>query len=171
MYKTTNSGGELEPLAGGIQTRDVRAVAADGMNVYAATKDGDILRSTDGGTSWNVVANEIDIGETSKAIVIDRLTPTALYAADFEFAGKLASDSFIIKSTNSGATWLPVHESLDPPSAEMRAYTLSVDPIPAGICTGWNGRANLGKSGDGGTTWKAIQAATGFVYGMAADSR
>ena len=172
VYKTTNSGANWSPLAGGIQTRDIRALAANGLNVYAATKDGDILRSTNGGGAWSVVADGSDIGEQNKALIIDPLTPATLYAGDFQLPSKGLTDSFIIRSMDGGANWVHRPEATDPSFAEMRAYVLAVDPVAGGgLYQSGTGTPNLGRSHDGGTTWKAIQPSGGFVYAMAADSR
>ncbi|MFY9268172.1 MAG: fibronectin type III domain-containing protein, partial [Candidatus Manganitrophaceae bacterium] len=44
VYKTTDGGATWNPLDGGISGKGVRGLAVDGLKVYAATKDGDLLR-------------------------------------------------------------------------------------------------------------------------------
>lgn len=173
VYRTTNSGADWSPLAGGIESLDVRALAADGLKVYAATKDGDIWRSLDGGASWNIEYDGNDIGEQNKALIIDPFTPTTLYAGNFELLVPVPdpADSFLLKSTNSGDTWVALPEP-SVPDAEQRAYSLAVDPVSGGfLYAGGNAVPTLARSGDGGATWTSIIPSTGTVLGLAADSR
>lgn len=173
VYKTTDGGNTWTALAGGIEGRDVRALAVSGPTVFAASRDifgeepSKILRSTDGGTSWEeIVPNGGEIGEANKSLAIDPMTPTTLYAGDFKLPTKAPGDSFVIKSTDGGDTWFHLPEFTD----EIRAYALAIDPLISGkLYAGGTGTPNLVKSTDGGATWTNVSPAPGFVYALAID--
>lgn len=164
VYKTTNAGAEWAPLPGDVNGRDVRALAASGQKVHAATRDGDLWRSLDGGSSWALAADGIDLGEPRKALAFDHGS-SILYAADFKLpAMQEPQDSFVIISFNEGDSW---DHQPDFPDGEIRAYAFALDH--AGFMyAGGTGTPNLVKSGDHGAHWEeAALPGSNYVYSLA----
>ncbi|MBI3848924.1 MAG: hypothetical protein HY298_01340 [Verrucomicrobia bacterium] len=178
VYKSSDSGNNWNSLAGGIAGLDVRAVAADGPRVYAATRDffggspSQIWQSTNAGSSWlAIVPDGGAIGELNKSLVIDPVVPSTAYAGDFRLPTMVEpDDSFLIKSTNSGASWFHLPDPTDPLGAEIRAYAIAINPSNhTTLYVGGSGTPNLVKSTDGGTTWTNVSPGPGFVYAVGID--
>jgi len=178
VYQTTNGGATWAALAGGIQGPDVRALAVDGPRVYAATRDifsvgpAQILKSLNSGASWTaIVPDGGQIGEQNKIIVLDPINPSRLYAADFRLPSMVEpDDSFIIRSTDGGTNWIHLPDATTPLGAEIRAYTLAINPQnPSVIYAGGTGTPNLVRSTDGGTNWTDVNPGPGYVYALAID--
>lgn len=178
VYATADSGATWSPLAGGIQGLDVRGLAVDGPRVYAATRDifgvgpARILRSLDAGASWlDIVPDGGEIGEQNKVIVLDPVSPSRLYAADFRLPTMIEpDDSFVVRSANGGTNWIHLPDPTTPLGAEIRAYALAINPLdPAILYAGGSGTPNLVRSSDGGTHWTEVSMGPGFVYALALD--
>ena len=178
LYQTTNGGVSWNALGGGTQGSDVRALAVDGPRVYAATRDifgvgpSQILLSPDAGVSWTaVVPDGGQLGEQNKALAIDPVTPSHIYAADFRLPTMVEpQDSFVIRSSDSGSNWMHLPDPLSPLGAEIRGYVLGIDPgNPAVVYAGGSGTPNLVRSSDYGTNWADINVGQGYVYALAID--
>lgn len=162
-------GGPLfKSIDGGASWDDVPALAFEinslvidpqvTSNLYASTS-ADIIKSTDGGATWSVIAPRL-----SGSLVIDPVRPAILY---------LATSLTIHKSTDAGATWQPTGLSIDFP-AFIR--TLVIDPkrpdilyfggqplvaAPTGTAASVGSLEEppvnvLFKTTDGGTSWLPI---------------
>jgi len=178
VYRSADAGANWSVLAGGIQSFDVRGLAVDGPRVYAATRDvfgagpAKILRSLNSGADWSeVVPDGGMLGEGSKTLVIDPLTPSQVYAANVQLPTmNEPDDSFVIVTTNGGDGWEHLPEATEPLGAEIRAYALAIDPInPSILYAGGSGTPNLARSMDGGATWANISPGTGFIRAIAID--
>ena len=172
LFKSTNGGASWSGVASSLP--EFRALAARGVNVYAAAKVGLLLRSTNGGANWSgVTSGAIDIGEQNKSLGIDPVTPANVYAGDFKLTTMVEpDDSFVIKSTDSGANWAHTAEFPDRATAtgEIRAYALAPDPLTSGtLYAGGTGTPNVAKTTDGGTTWTdvGIAGVSQFIYALA----
>ncbi len=177
VYKTTDGGNTWTALAGGINGKDVRALAVDGDNVYASSRDifvsstpAKISKSTNGGTSWTeVLPNGGSPGESDKSLAIDPNNPNTLYAGNFEIPTLYdgGTDSLVIKSTNGGAHWDHL------PNSTVQGAALGANAIvfdSAGVVyVGGSGTPNVAKSNNGGTTWTDIRipGTSMFVYSLA----
>ena len=107
-----------------------------------------ILKSADGGQSWNSLYNAPGISLYS--LVVDPITSSILYATSSK------ADGNILKSTDGGQTWT-VHP-IAPPGASVRS--LAIDPIsPSNVYAVY--RANsldwgILKSIDSGENWSTL---------------
>lgn len=104
------------------------------------------FKTTDGGTTWNLVTN---IPTAPKAICgLDAVGTSTIYGC-----GAYFGPAFIIKSTDSGATWQYIN---------MSAYATGLVEIlfldeNTGYASGKNGTgAVVLKTTDGGVTWNQI---------------
>jgi photosystem II stability/assembly factor-like uncharacterized protein len=129
---------------------DIRAVAADGSNVVAVSKDGDIFRSTNGGTTFTRVFDGENIGESYKAVAFDSANPLILYAADTKADGAIGITNYIVKSADGGATWSQLPNSA---VGEIRAQALAADPTTANRIVAAGTASPVVISDNAGTTW------------------
>lgn len=113
---------------------------------FIGTLDGVFFKTTNGGTTWNIVTN---ISPNPLAICgLDAVGTSTIYGC-----GAYFSPAFIIKSTDSGTTWQHIDMSA---YADGLVEVLFLDEnlgYAAGI--GVNGAIVL-KTLDGGTTWSEV---------------
>jgi uncharacterized protein (TIGR03437 family) len=108
--------------------------------LYAATSDAGILKSSDGGVTWNA-ANQGITGAYPQVLTIDPLHPRTLYAA---------GSGVVYKTVNGGGNWAVINSS-----ATLQAMQVLVDGQNSNIVyTQWN--SGTGKSTDGGATWSNV---------------
>lgn len=128
------------------------AVARGGSRVYAASANGGVWRSDDGGRSWRSAMDAFDLNPTARAsdslacggIAIDAENPDRVYVGTGEgdsafvrqTAGGLVVDSSgayfgvgPIRSDDEGQNWVTESTAPDSPKLEGAAfYALAVDP-------------------------------------------
>lgn len=178
VYKTTDGGNNWTILAGGISGKDVRALAVEGLTVYASSLDifgvtpAKILKSVNGGGSWaEVLSDGGSPGEQNKSLAIDPIDSNTVYAGNFKIPSvyNAGPDSLVIKSANEGANWSHLPNSTAV-GAELGAYALAIDSARV-IYAGGSGTPNLAKSTNGGSTWSDIPIAgvSVFVYSLTID--
>jgi photosystem II stability/assembly factor-like uncharacterized protein len=111
------------PLPEGLKGIDVMALVADPSNpqvLYAGTHERGVLRSRDGGKTWDEVNSGLG-GRDVHGLTIDPNRPKVLYAG---VVGK-----GIYRTTNEGAKWIRVDDG--PGDAEVKVLA-SVN-IPTGM--------------------------------------
>ena len=107
IWESTDTGATWAPRTDYMPTLAIGAVTFDPHNpsrVYAGTGEGNfyaslgagVWRSTDGGTTWKVLATNPFLGTGFYDLVVDPIDPRVLYAA--------TSNGFYV-STNAGVTW------------------------------------------------------------------
>jgi photosystem II stability/assembly factor-like uncharacterized protein len=159
IYKSADGGETWSSITGSVERLDARALAVHGPNLYAATITSfaaddpeKILRSSDDGNSWEVVAEGEDLGKTKKALAIDPGDPNTIYAGSFEFPDfDFSEDALVIKSTDGGETWSHLAAFVE----EIIADVIQVHPLTGEVFVGGSG-VPLVKSADGGNTWNEI---------------
>ncbi|MBL4703632.1 MAG: PKD domain-containing protein [Flavobacteriales bacterium] len=108
IWKSTDAGTTWVPLGDELSVIGVSGITVDPSNsniIYLCTGDSDggdvysigLMKSTDGGASWNSIGG-ITANETTE-IIIDPTNSNILY---------LASSSGVYKSTNAGTSWTNV---------------------------------------------------------------
>lgn len=143
LYQTTDGGGRWRRL----NRKPLQALVIDPSSprrMFAAPQSqvqGGLLRSLDGGLSWQAVVSNLPKQQSVKILAFDPLSP-ALYAGT---AGGL------FRSADYGRTWarlsLPVPTSV----ACLAFHPAQAKTLYAG---GWGG---LFRSVDGGATWSAAR--------------
>lgn len=116
------------------------------MNVFAGSSDGDIFRSTDGGTSWSV-SDRVD-GTAINSLVMDSKDSRTLYAG--------TQGSGILKTSDGGATWTQISKQFgDQYGDAKRTIRVVLDPSTPGTVYDIS-KYGIIKSTDGGNTWNAL---------------
>jgi PKD repeat protein len=164
LWKTTNGGASWTTITDDLPVLGVSSIAIHPTNpdiIYIATGDGDgalslsafgatnagdtksigILKSIDGGTTWNTVLSAQQFeGFLIRKLIIDPLFPDYLFAA---------TNLGVFRTSNAGINWTaPITEyvmdiEFHPTNSDI-LYVSSYDP---------NGNAQIFVSTDIGTTW------------------
>jgi len=149
------------------------AVAPGGLRVYAATADGGVWRSDDGGRRWRSTMDDFDQNPTNfasaslvcGAIAINPANPDRVYVGTGEgdvdaifssrITGALPAYRGIgpIRSDNGGGTW--VLETSTPSLAGFAFYQIAVDPADPDHCVAatTNGLYERTPASGGGFQW------------------
>ena len=127
------------------------ALAVDAFNnlvIYAGNNGGDILKSHDGGVTWQVIKR---LNQPVKKILIDPNDTRIIYLA--------TQTSGIFKTTNAGGDWFDLNEGLKPYSAafEFRDLIFDASQRDALLLVAKYG---LLKTDDGGGTWQPLSLIT-----------
>jgi len=148
---------------------EIQSLAIDPSNpnfIYAGLARA-LLRSTNGGTTWDTTALPIDAniyngGQfVTVVLVIDSANPKILYAGIQEPRGCLHSDRRLFKSVDGGASW---SNSLSPPiNGCDNIHALASDPTNSSTIYLANYDDAFGdtwsplvKSDDGGASWTPL---------------
>ena len=139
LRRSTDAGATW-PSAG-LENEEITSLAVDPRNssvVYAASKNGGVFKTMDGGENWSSLSPDLKNKELT-AVAIPAEKPEIVYAASH---GK-----GLFKSRDSGASWVPV---LSLPYGWIRA--LLVTPDGQSVTVGTNGKGVF-TSRNGGETW------------------
>ena len=168
LWKTTNFGATWTTNTDNMPVLGVSDIAINPTNpniMYIATGDGDggslsactgspngdtksigILKSTDGGNTWNATGMNWSVTDAKliRRLIINPNDPNILYAA--------ASDG-IWKTTNGGIAWVNIFET-NPVSyfMDIEFKPGSPNTLYASTYT-WDGNAEVKMTNDAGTTW------------------
>lgn len=163
IAKSIDGGAAWSDLADGPASASVLSIAAQSpVSLYAATPDGLLWRSTDGGTSWQTSQ---PFAHPIRSIAVDPRDASVVFAGtegDFRFGVTGA----IYRSADAGSTWTQVfsgiNSSIDPEVFDRVVF----DPQDSSILYAtWFGRGlpsdiigpgGVYKSTDGGETWASI---------------
>ncbi len=125
------------------------AIAIDWFNpnvVYATTNDGDIVRSSNNGETWNVV-HRLD-GVELRNIVVDPHDSRVVYVSAF--------GQGVLKTTDGGQNWTQIRDALSEiDSKTRRSKIVAIDPSTANRLYQVSDYGIL-RSDDGGGTWTAL---------------
>ena len=144
VFKSANSGKTWRAENIGLAVTDVLALAIDPVNpetLYVGTSGsgtavkGGLFKSTDGARNWRSVGPK---GGYVSSIAVDSVNPNNVYAS---------TGDGILKSSNSGRTWVTVQGSLD--------GVLAVDPTRSQIVYAGDEAHGVYKSTNAGKTWQA----------------
>ena len=144
LYTSEDGGRSWNKADGALQAMSpcVLSVAIDPSNpdmIYAGTLGNDLLKSSDGGKSWNPVQVTPET-KTVASIAVHPFDSNVIYAG---------TTNAVFKTTDAGATWKKLEQK--PEIAE----SLAVDQVnPDNVYMGTS--KGLYKSTDGGKTWMGI---------------
>src|SRR4030095_10102334 len=117
---------------------------------------GGIAKSTDGGSSGNIINTGLPANVPIASVAIDPRTPRTIYAGMVTDWGPLGTGIFslgtgVFKSTDEGVTWNAANAGLT--TIDIR--TLAIDPVNATTVYA-GGVGGLSKSIDNGANWTGI---------------
>lgn len=157
LWKTTNGGSTWNPLTDGLACWGVSGIAIDPGNtntVYILTGDGDgshtrsagVMKTTDGGSTWNNTGLFWDITTISKKgykLAMDPNNSSVLYA--------IMTDG-VYKTTNAGTSWNNIktgsyRDFEFKPGSSSTLYLVSTSTIY--------------RSNNAGSTWTTVQTISG----------
>src|SRR5215467_9863980 len=128
------------------------------MILYAATSNGGVFKTTDGGGSWSSV--NVGLTNTNVSVMaIDPLTPTTLYAG--------TNGSGVFKSIDAGGSWRAINDGL----TDSYVTALAVDPqTPSTIYVGTSG-SGVFKTTDGGNRWSSTGLTDPYITALILNPR
>lgn len=132
--------------------KEMTSVIVDWFNpqtVYAATSDGDILRSENSGGAWRV-ANRVE-GARVNNLIMDPNDSRIVYASVFGRG--------LTKTTDGGLSWTEIRDALKEFDGARRSNWVALDPNTRNRVYQAS-KYGILVSEDGGTTWKALQLPT-----------
>jgi photosystem II stability/assembly factor-like uncharacterized protein len=174
IYKSTDHGQTWVIKDNGLSTYYVQDIAynpKDPNTLYAATRGG-VFKSVNGGNSWEIKRDHFPaespyvFSAPVSDVVVDPEAPTTVYAAIGITRAGYETDSdhwqqddvlkgTIFKSTDSGETWSPIHNTGIDSSALI--YSLAINPKNTSILYAATDHG-MYKSIDSGENWSAINA-------------
>lgn len=132
---------------------------SDPSTVYVADYGAGVLKTTDGGTTWQQTGS---LRPDIVALATDRNDPKTVYAADLgapiafpsgihPTSATAPSDDrgAVYKTTDGGAHWAPGNDGL-----EGRLFSVAVDPADSSILYAGTS-SGIFKSVNGGSSWRA----------------
>ena len=110
LYKTTNRGNnwsKITNLSGSSTLRSIAVSESNPNTIYIATTSG-ILRTTNGGTSWTNLSNNLPLSGTITYLWVSPVNPNIVYFT----RGGFSAGNKVYKSTDAGATWTNISGNL-----------------------------------------------------------
>lgn len=173
VWRTTNGGQTWQPMTENAPTQAVGAIAIDPTNrnvIYVGTGEanlsGDsfagmgILKSTDGGQSWENLAAQTFIGLGFSGLIIDPSNTNTLYASVADAIGGLVAAGNpnsaipgVYKSTDGGISWRLVFRVNFNENFPLPAMDLEMDPTNPSILYSTFFFGGIFKTTDGGQNW------------------
>lgn len=174
IYKSMDHGQTWVIKNNGLSTYYVQDIAYNPQIpdvLYAATRGG-VFKSVNGGESWEIkrdhfpAENPYVFSAPVSDIAVDPETPSTVYAAIGITRAGYETDSAhwqqddvlkgtIFKSTDSGETWSPVHNTGIDSSALV--YSLAINPKDSAILYAATDHG-MYRSVDSGVSWSAVNA-------------
>ena len=124
---------------------------------YAATAHSGVLKTGDGGHSWQPMQQGLPSVEVT-ALAMDTNNPSVLYAGLFNHG--------LYRSVDGGATWQMSGAGLDP---QTTIRDIAIDPANSQVVYAGSFSSGVFRSGDGGNLWVQINTGlrTRAVTGLA----
>jgi hypothetical protein len=151
---------EEGPTNIGARITDLAMHASDPNTIYAAVASGGVFRSTNGGSTWDPISDDLPV-LTIGAIALDPVDPDIIYVG----TGEANASSYswfgmgMYKSTDAGANWSYI-------GLEDTRYIgrIVVDPMDrdriwvagTGALFGTNPERGIYRSTDAGATWDKV---------------
>jgi len=153
LYQSADAGNTWKSIVAGPVISVAVAATKPGL-VYAGRPSAPILRSTDGGASWQEVGSAV----SPAALAVDPSNSFTIYAG--------TSRSGIYLSTDGGNTWTFSNTGMVAGATPVNVNALAIDPrIPQRLYAATS--IGLFRSSDGGTLWTPVPGAIGTLNVLA----
>lgn len=156
MYKSTDNGDSWVKTS--LPDVNVYALAVDpndSSHIYAGTRGEGFFVSSDGGGTWNEMADPVIGDKIIYTLAVDPTQPNTIYAggreANVDGTNTNNWGGGAFKSTDGGQTWMAINQGLP----EGWLYALAIDPSQPGVLYAGTHSMGVYKSTDGGATWSA----------------
>ncbi len=141
----------------------------DSAIVYAGAADGGLWKSTDGGTTWTPLTDNLP-RLSSGAVAIDPNNPSVIYYGTGEL--NMNIDGYpgagVFKSTDGGANW----NQLTMPAGGGMYYTSSIAVAPSNSNIVYmSGYYDVYKSTDAGNSWTELHLTDGAADAIVVDPK
>lgn len=125
---------------------------SDPNTIYIGSASGGVWKTTDGGTSWSPLTDELSILNHG-AVAIDPSNPNTIYAGTGEYQTGSGGDG-LFRSTDAGATWsrIATAAQVGPNCSEV-----AVDPSNSSRIF-VSGDLGVVRSTNGGSSWTTVLA-------------
>jgi len=148
----------IGPAAGG-RVAAVTGVAGNPLVYYAATAQGGVWKSEDGGESWKPVFDDQPVASIG-AIAVAPSDPNVVYVGSGEanIRGNVIAGQGIFRSTDAGRSWKQVWKQVGQVSA-MIVHPQNPEVAFAAVlghAFGPNPERGIYRTTDGGATWKRV---------------
>jgi hypothetical protein len=184
VYRTANTGATWTLVSSDLWIGDVVPAPSDANTVYAAYHPTQldpatgILKSTDRGLTFSVVANDLPTNLQICRLMVDPTNPAILYIVSSFHDFNHTPDDSIFRSANSGANWTRISGTLEAAGTVWDCVIDRSTPTTlwATIYTGdpynspFTYAGSAWKSTDSGGTWTNMVAHTGNVMVKSNDS-
>lgn len=140
-----------EEARGGVALTSIVIDHFDTRNVYLGTSKGDVVKSTDAGTSWATVTSK-PWGSGVLRMVDDPADSRILYVG--------TRSEGVWKTTDGGSTWVDLSKGLEQFDGAKDLYDLTADPSKRDSYV-LTSRYGLIRTDDAGKTWAKIPLVTG----------
>lgn len=141
VYKSTDRALTWQKMTADPSMLSRHLAVVDRQTVYAATLGGQIIKTTDGGISWESRNFSGSISLSVTALVADPNNPETLYVG--------TDRNGVYRTTDGGASWVPVNHGL----GDRRIRALAVDAADSNVVYAGTRGQGLMRSLDGGSTW------------------
>ncbi len=152
IYKTTDCSRTWQAVYSEERPQErLVSIAIDYRNsrqVYGAIVGGDIIASSDGGTSWRIVKR---FGLQVQQIMTDPFTANRLYVGTYKDG--------LYRSDNGGGSWQDMGSGLSNFSGSSDFYRLVLHPSRANSLF-WISKYGILRSDDAGVTWTDLKLIT-----------
>ena len=155
---------EEGPTNIGARVTDLAMHSSDSDLIFAAMASGGVFKSTDGGNTWDPIADDLPV-LTIGAVAVDPTDPDVIYVG----TGEANAQSYswfgmgMFKSTDGGATWSYVGLEDTRYIARIIIDPLNPDRIwvaGTGSLFGTNPERGVYRSPNGGDTWDQVLSVT-----------
>lgn len=184
LWRSTNNGQSWTSLTDNAPTQSIGAIAIDPNNsniIYAGTGEGNfsgdsffgmgILKTTDGGNTWQSLATQLFVGRAVNDVIIDPTNTSTIYAsigsavAGVGIASPNIGINGVYKSTDGGQTFSPSLRVTTASQFGSSVFDLKMDPNNPNILYAAINAQGVFKTTDGGANWTKLAGGlptTGF---------
>ena len=148
IYKSTDGARTWAPANDTLTARlNIHTLTVDpraSQVAYAGTADHGVLRTLDGGLSWNPLGKGLGVNDV-RAIAIDPVRWWVIYAGTY--------GGGVYRSEDAGGTWKLSNSGLTPQSTIV---DIVIDPMQPSVLYAADVSAGVFRSEDGGKFWTAL---------------